>query len=504
MAYLLGYDLGSSFIKASVVDSTTGRVVASRQLPEKEMGISAPYPGWAEQDPEQWYKTVVALTRLLRQDIQGGLEAVKAIGISYQMHGLVVVDQNQRVVRPAIIWCDGRAVETGNQLAEKLGKQYCLQTLGNLPGNFTASKLGWIKQHEPQNFEKVWKMMLPGDYLAMKMSGVCSTTPCGLSEGIMWDYTRNTASSLILECLGISADLLPQIHPNMGVHQVLSRDAAHELGIAAGTPISYRAGDQPNNALSLNVVEPEELAVTAGTSAVIYKVSATLQNDPLSRVNNFLHVNHTAEDPRYGVLLCVNGAGICNSWFRSHFAATPDGRRYTYEQLNEISAQVEPGAQGVRVLPYGNGAERSLQNSAPGASIHHLDFNRHSVAHIARAVQESVVFAMVYGLQSMPGANDQAQRFRAGNANMFKSALFRSVFATVTGSALELYDSDGACGAALGAGVGAGVYSSVKQALGTRAPTCTVEPDQNNTQRYQDIFRDWKQLLGKIKIADEQ
>jgi xylulokinase len=419
---------------------------------------------------------------------------VQAIGISYQMHGLVIVDKNKEVLRPSIIWCDSRAVQIGQKAAKDIGEQRCLKRLFNLPGNFTASKLRWVKENEPEVYSKIHKIMLPGDYIAMKMTSEIKTTPSGLSEGIMWDFESDGLARFVLDNYKIDPGLVAETVPTFSVQGGLTKEAAKELGLSAGTKVSYRAGDQPNNALSLNVLNPGEVAVTAGTSGVVYGISDRKTYDKKSRVNIFVHVNHSKEKHRYGVLLCLNGTGILNSWLKHNFVGA-DGM--DYPQMNEMAAQVPIGADGLVILPYGNGAERTLENRNIGASVHGLNFNVHKRAHFLRAAQEGIVFALNYGLKIMRNMGIELKTVRAGHANMFLSPLFAEAFATITGATVELYNTDGSQGAARGAGIGANIYKGTEDAFVGLEPVKTIEPNQKLAQEYQQVYKNWEKVLNQ-------
>jgi xylulokinase len=493
MALLMGYDVGSSSIKATLMDGETGKALASATSPDRELEIIAKQPGWAEQHPDTWWQHVKLATERIKAKTQFDSCDVKAIGISYQMHGLVVVDKNQQVLRPAIIWCDSRAVPIGQQGAKDIGARKCLKRLLNLPGNFTASKLKWVKDNEPKLYTRIDKMMLPGDFVAMKMTGEIRTTPSGLSEGILWDFEKDTLADFVLDNYGIAPDLVAETVPTFSIQGELTCAAAGELGLRAGTPISYRAGDQPNNALSLSVLKPGEIAVTAGTSGVVYGVTDKKNYDPKSRVNIFVHVNHTARKPRYGVLLCLNGTGILNSWLKHNFG----GDGLDYPQMNDLAAQVPVGSEGLTILPYGNGAERTLENRDIGASLHGWNFNIHKKPHVLRAAQEGIVFALNYGLQIMRDMGTRLKTVKAGNANMFLSPLFAEAFATITGAVVELYKTDGSQGAARGAGLGAGLYKGPEDAFVGLEPVRTVEPNKQLKQAYQGAYETWEAVLNK-------
>jgi xylulokinase len=494
MALLLGYDVGSSSIKATLMDAETGQVLAATTSPDKELDIIAKQSGWAEQDPAIWWENVKLATQKIKAKAEFDAGDVHAIGISYQMHGLVIVDKNKQVLRPSIIWCDSRAVQTGEQAAVDIGREKCLKRLFNLPGNFTASKLKWVMENEPKVYSRIHKMMLPGDYIAMKMTGDIKTTPSGLSEGIMWDFESDGLAGFVLDNYGISSELVAETLPTFSIQGELTKEAADELGLEAGTIVSYRAGDQPNNALSLSVLQPGEIAVTAGTSGVVYGVSDKKNYDQRSRVNVFVHVNHSAENPRYGVLLCLNGTGILNSWLKHNFVA---GEGLDYEQMNELAAQAPVGSDGLVILPYGNGAERTLENRNIGASVHGWNFNMHRKPHFLRAAQEGIVFALNYGLSIMRDMGIELTTVKAGNANMFLSPLFAEAFATVTQATVQLYNTDGSQGAARGAGIGAGVYKSTEEAFVGLEPVKTIEPNEKLSSAYREAYAGWEEVLKR-------
>ncbi|HTE29366.1 MAG TPA: FGGY family carbohydrate kinase [Chryseolinea sp.] len=492
--YLLGWDVGSSSVKASILEVATGKVVAFAQSPSEEMSMLAIQPGWAEQDPAVWWEHAVkSFQACLKKSGLSG-DDIAAIGISYQMHGLVCVDKDQNVLRPSIIWCDSRAVEIGKTAFHELGESYCLQHLLNSPGNFTASKLRWIKVFEPEVFDRIASIMLPGDYLAMKLTGEVTTTRSGLSEGMFWDYQKGTVSAELLKHYGISKTLLATQVETFSVQGRVRAEIAASIGLKAGTPVSYRAGDQPNNAFSLNVLNPGETAATAGTSGVIYSVTDKNAFDPLSRVNAFIHVNDRVERKRNGVLLCINGTGILNSWQRKQ---AQSGTPFGYDQMNGIAAAAPIGSDGLTILPFGNGAERVLEEKNINASVHGLNFNRHNQSHMLRAGQEGIVFALKYGFDVLQGMGLQTKVIRAGNANMFLSPVFREAFVNTIGARLELYDTDGAKGAALGAGVGAGIYSSFEEAFQGLHIIRSEEPRPEAQELYTQAYLHWTSILKK-------
>lgn len=493
MSYLMGYDIGSSSIKATLLEVETGKVIASATSPEIEMSIQAPKPGWAEQDPADWWNNIKLATAKIKQDSSINFQEIKAIGISYQMHGLVIIDQNRKVLRPSIIWCDSRAVEIGERAFQAIGAQTSLKHLLNSPGNFTASKLRWVQENEPEIYQKIAKAMLPGEYVAMVMTGEIKTTPSGLSEGIWWDFQQQNLATLVLNHYGIDPALLPETVPVFSNQGELTKEAAADLGMAAGTKVSYRAGDQPNNAFSLNVLNPGEIAATAGTSGVVYGVGDQPNYDPKSRVNTFVHVNYTPENPRYGILLCLNGCAILNRWLRTNVM----NNDLSYRQMDELASSVPVGAEGLVFLPYGNGAERTLENKNIGGTIHGLQFNIHERAHLIRAAHEGIVFALNYGVDIMKEMGLKVKTVKAGHANMFLSSLFAEAFATITGANVELYNTDGSQGAARGAGVGAGIYKNTEEAFSGLQALKTIEPNPKLAGQYREAYQSWLSVLAK-------
>lgn len=489
--YLLGFDVGSSSVKASLVDSDSGVCVASAFYPEKEAPIIAVKSGWAEQDPQMWWDNAKLSLKKVMADSSVKGEDIKAIGISYQMHGLVCVDKNQNVLRPSIIWCDSRAVPYGEKAFENIGPKECLGHLLNSPGNFTASKLAWVKENEPQLFEKIYKIMLPGDYIAMKLSGTINTTISGLSEGLLWDFKNKKVAKFLLDYFGFDESLIADIVPTFSIQSEVSEAAANELGLKAGTPISYRAGDQPNNALSLNVFNPGEIASTAGTSGVVYGVLGEANYDIKSRVNTFAHVNYQKDMERLGVLLCINGTGILNAWMRRNVA--PEG--ISYSDMNDMMASVPVGSDGITIIPFGNGAERVLENKEIGCSIHGVNFNKHGKAHLMRAAQEGIVFSFCYGMEVMQQMGMDIHKIHAGKANMFLSELFRNTLAGVSGATIELYETDGSVGAAKGAGMGCGIYKDHDEAFATLKKLAVIEPDEKRRAEYLQAYSLWKETL---------
>ena len=489
--YLLGYDVGSSSVKASLVDAGSGKIVASAFYPKHENTIISLKAGWAEQDPCSWWDNLKLATADVLSQAGSGAVEVAAIGISYQMHGLVCVDKNGHPLRHSIIWCDSRAVPYGEAAFKGIGERRCLEHLLNSPGNFTAAKLAWVKENEPALFDKIDKIMLPGDYIAYRLTGEVRTTVGGLSEGMFWDFKENRPASFLLDWFGFDESIIPQVVPTFSEQGLLSAKAARELGLKEGIPVTYRAGDQPNNALSLNVFEPGDIAATAGTSGVVYGVSEKVAYDPESRVNSFAHVNHTPDAPRLGILLCVNGTGIANAWIRRN--VVPEGMMY--DEMNAAALEIPVGSEGVGVLPFGNGAERMLCNKERGCEFYGINFNVHTWKHLARSVQEGIAFSFKYGIDIMENMGMKVGVIRAGSANMFQSKIFRETLSSVTGALIELLDTDGAAGAARGAGIGAGIYKNRDEAFSSLRRVQLVEPSADRSQ-YLEAYSEWKKHIN--------
>lgn len=484
---LLGIDLGTSSIKVSVIDSATQKSLCTVQYPDTETIIIAEQAGWADQSPDLWWENIQqAILKVHTLKVYDPAK-IGAIGIAYQMHGLVLVDKQQKVIRNSIIWCDSRAVEIGNNAFEIIGKEKCLSDLLNSPGNFTASKLAWVKQNEPDVFEKIDKVMLPGDFIAMKLTGEIGTSISALSEGIFWDFKKNELSKDVFRHYGFDTDIIPKILPVFSEHGQLDQAVAAKLSLHPGTVVTYKSGDQPNNALSLNVLNPGEVAASGGTSGVIYGVSDELTYDPKSRINTFAHVNYTTDLKRLGVLLCINGTGILNRWIKDVVASGS-----SYSTMNAEAAKIPVGSQGLKILPFGNGAERMLNNRNIRAHFHHIDLNIHSAPHIFRAVQEGIAFAFRYGLDIMRENGMNPSLIRAGHSSMFSSELFIEAFVNSCGVPLELHSNEGSIGAAIGAGIGKGEFTAENAFSNVRALKI-VEPKK--VSEYDVVYQEWKKLL---------
>lgn len=491
--YLLGYDIGSSSIKTAIVHAETHDVIAVIQYPNREMDMLSRQIGWAEQQPEVWWQHLCQSTRKILFDTGIKPEDIKGIGISYQMHGLVLVDKDLQVLRPSIIWCDSRAASIGKQAFKELGEEYCFQNYLNSPGNFTASKLKWIKDNEPEVYHKTYKILLPGDYIAMKLTGQPNTTISGLSEGVLWNFKEHKIADKVLNYFGFEQNILPEVTPTFSEMGRVTKEAAMQTGLAVGTPVTYRAGDQPNNAVSLNVLNPGEIAATSGTSGVVYGIVDKPLYDTKSRVNAFAHVNYKPTDEHIGILLCINGAGIQYGWVKQQIARS----NTSYQDMDRMASAVPVGSDKVCVLPFGNGSERIFEDRDLGSHIYNLRFNRHRRAHLYRASLEGVAFAFVHGINILKEMGLPVDVIRVANDNMFQSRIFSMTIATLLGIHIEVVDTTGAVGAARASGVGAGIYSSLKEALRGVEPTAMYEPTLNYALCSQ-AYNYWESNLRKV------
>lgn len=491
--YLIGYDIGSSSIKAALVDASSKQALAVVQYPAIEMEIQAPQPGWAEQDPMVWWENICQATRLLLEETEVQPTDIQGVGIAYQMHGLVIVDENKKVLRPSIIWCDSRAVEIGNNAFAKIGEEKCLSEMLNSPGNFTASKLRWVQENEPEIYARIHKMMLPGDFIAMQLTDEICSTASGLSEGILWDFQKEEPASTLLEFYGIKKEFIPEVRPTFSIQGKVTAQAAQATGLKEGTPICFRAGDQPNNAMSLDVMEPGEIAATGGTSGVVYGVLKKANYDRWSRVNGFAHVNHTSENPRIGILLNINGAGIQYSWMKKMLAE--DG--VSYPEMETMASNISIGSDGLRIVPFGNGAERMLKNENVGAQINNLQFNRHGKGHFYRAALEGIAFSFVYGMQILKEMGMDISVMRVGNDNLFQSNIFSQTIANLMQVKINVVKTTGAVGAAKAAGLATGIYQNLKEAMAGNEHVMSFEP-QSEITAHQKAFDLWVNDLGRL------
>ncbi|MCG9790896.1 xylulokinase [Flavobacterium algicola] len=490
--YYIGFDIGSSSIKVALVDSVTGKSLAVVQEPENEMSMLALKNGWAEQKPEEWWLHSCNAIKKLLKNCNVNSSEISGIGISYQMHGLVLVDRDGKSLRPSIIWCDSRAVQIGKDAFAAIGNDICNTRLLNSPSNFTASKLKWVKDNEPEIYNQVYKFMLPGDYLAYRFSNVINTTISGLSEGIMWDFEKDTLADILLNHYGIDQNKVPEIVPTFGLQSRVDKKGAEESGLAIGTPIFYRAGDQPNNALSLNVFNPGEVAATGGTSGVVYAVTESLSVKESARVNNFAHVNYVkGAAPRIGKLLCINGAGIQYRWLLNNLAVA------SYDEMNNLASEIEVGSDGVAIIPFGNGAERMLNNEDVGTRLVNVNLNNHTKSHLCRAALEGIAFSFIYGMEIMEEDGITINVMRAGNDNLFRSAIFSTTIATVMNCVIEIYNTTGAIGAARAAGLHQGDFEKFGSYITDNDYVMTYKPEKN-TNAYRKAYQNWKKELELI------
>lgn len=497
--YSIGFDIGSSSIKAAIIELSSGKEVAMASHPEHEMKIEAPKVGWAEQNPDLWWNSVCIVTNQLLKKTSIHPSSIQSIGIAYQMHGLVLIDKDYKVLRPAIIWCDSRAVEIGEKALSELGHEYCYNNLLNSPGNFTASKLRWVKENEPEIFEKVHKILLPGDFIAMKMTGEINTTKSGLSEGILWDFASDSIAIKLLEYYEIPVEMIPEVVDTFGLQGRLTQDASNEIGLHPKTPLTYRAGDQPNNAMSLRVLSPGEIAASGGTSGVVYGVSDKLLSDRKSRTNAFAHVNHNHLQNRIGQLLCINGAGSQYAWIKKQISLN----NQSYFDMELELKNIPIGSEGLLILPFGNGAERMLNNAQSGAHFCNVQFNIHTREHFFRAALEGIAFSFVYGIKSMVELGIKPETIRVGNDNLFQSHTFSMTICNLLGCNIEMLDTTGAIGAAKASRIGIGAFSSPEEAIESTQSIKIYRPEEG-IDNYQNAYEKWESTLANFIIQTSE
>ncbi|WP_299259373.1 FGGY family carbohydrate kinase [uncultured Aquimarina sp.] len=491
--YYIGFDIGSSSVKAALIDSENGKSIASINEPKDEMDIISVNKDWAEQNPDFWWEYVcIASKRLLKENAISP-ELVIGIGISYQMHGLVLVDKEGSLLRNSIIWCDSRAVDIGNKAFKELGEKKCKSSLLNSPANFTASKLKWVRDNEPGIYKKAYKFMLPGDYIAYKFTGTINTTKSGLSEGILWDYKKQESAKWLLEYYDIDPSLIPDIVDTFSNQGELNSKGAQESGLQKGTPIFYRAGDQPNNALSLNVFNPGEVALTGGTSGVIYAVTDNVSGKEPVKYNNFAHVNYSENKPIIGKLLCINGAGIQYRWLKDNLNLETN----SYQAMNVLASEVPVGSNNLQIIPFGNGAERMFENKTIGTQICNINLNKHTRSHICRATLEGIAFSFVYGMEILRKDGANIKVLRAGNDNLFRSEIFSNTVSTLIDQEIEIYNTTGAIGAARAAGWAQGAFKDIGEMIIKNDKVMTYHP-LHNRDDYQLAYQRWKNELNRI------
>lgn len=471
MAFL-GIDVGTSSVKVSIVGED-GVILASATAPaSSERAINSPNPNWAEQNPEDWWED--AQQAILNLPLEARLQ-VEAIGIAYQMHGLVLVDSQFQPVRPSIIWCDGRNIQESQILAESLGLDALENRLLNKPGTLTLAKLAWVAEHEPETLAKAHTFGLPGDFIAYKLTGEWSTTKSGYSEMVGWDFGASIPFEEGFRKAGWKLPL-PEARPNLEEGAPIQKVIAEKLGLPPSARVTYRAGDQPNNAFGLGVLQQGETAISAGTSGVLYGIGDSSPGLH-EGINRFLHVNS-----QIGVLMCLNGVGSAlafarRTWFQNQ----------SYEALSELASQANP-ENCPYFFPFGNGAERILSERA-FSGFTELDFNRHNLPELARSVFEGIAFAYRLGSEKMEKAGCLSKVVNGTESGLLKSSFFAQLLANELQVELILSEGDGSTAAARGAALG------IKKILPKPAPLKRYLP---TSPANHERFSHWHKILEKF------
>jgi xylulokinase len=489
---LLGLDVGTGGSRALIIGED-GALIASAT--SEHAPFASPGPAWAEQDPDDWWRASQEATRaaLAAAGLPGS--SIRAIGLSGQMHGAVLLDERDRVVRPAIIWCDQRTAAECAWLDRMVGRARLIELTGN-PAltNFTITKLLWVRQHEPERWARVRHVLLPKDYVRFRLSGERAIDVADASGTLMLDVAARRWSAPVLEAAGIPRELLPALFESPDVCAHVSPDAAAATGLAAGTPIVAGAGDQAAGAVGMGITRPGAVSATIGTSGVVFAATDRPAADPAGRLHTFCH----AVPGRWHVMGVTQAAGLSLRWMRELLGAS------SYDDLTHEAAQVPAGSDGVTWAPYLMGERTPHLDPDVRAALVGLSAAQ-GRGHVVRAVLEGVAFSLCDTFAIFAEMSIPVDRIRAGGGGA-RSALWRRIQAAAYGREVETVavDEGAAYGAALLAGVGAGVWSSVDQACEAVVRTSSVtrpEPDEVDImaaayRRYRRVYPALKELYG--------
>ena len=485
----LGIDVGTGGTRAVLIDAS-GKVVASYAT--EHAPFQSAFPGWAEQDPEDWWRATQQAIRAVLVAAACKPADIDAIGLTGQMHGAVLLDAEGNVLRPSLIWCDTRSAPQCDWLHATLGRERVIELTCNpaLP-NFTLTKILWVREHEPQVFARIARILCPKDYIRFRLSGVYAMDVQEASGTLLLDVTHRRWSQPMAEASGVPMEWLPQLFESAEICAALSTPAAAATGLQAGTPIVAGAGDQGAGAVGMGILKPGSVSATIGTSGVVFAATDQPVRDPLGRLHTFCH----AVAGRWHVMGVTQAAGLSLRWFRDAISAGMQGAPASYEQLMALAASAPAGSDGVFWAPYLFGERTPHLDPEVRAAFIGLSAS-HGQAHLVRAVLEGVAYSLrdTFTLFGELGIPVRGVRLGGGGA---RGPLWRQIQADVYGRAVEILTAEegAAYGAALLAGVGAGAWPNVDTACESSIRVAeTIQPDADARDVYERGYQIYRKL----------
>ncbi|MDA1298307.1 MAG: xylulokinase [Chloroflexi bacterium] len=486
----IGIDVGTSSIKAIVV-SAAGAVLSGGEAP---LTVSVPEAGWAEQTPEDWWQGTVSAVNAAVAGLDSSVE-IKAISLSGQMHSLVALDRERRVIRPAILWNDVRTSEQCAFIRNRVGDHKLRQLCGNpAVEGFTATKLLWMRQHEPANFERLRKFVLAKDYVRFRMTGELATEPSDASGTLLFDIVRGDWSAEMCALLELDSAILPPLVGSSAIAGTVTADGARQLGVAAGTPVAGGGADNACAATGSGVVSPGTLLVTIGTSGAVVAPISRPATDPAMRIHSMAH----AAPALWYLMGVVLSAGAALAWWKNSLAGEANGPGF--DELVEAASKVPPGSAGLTLLPYLTG-ERTPHADAVARGVFAGLHAGHSRAHMTRSVLEGVSFALRDSLELMKPLDVSPESAVAVGGGA-RSGAWLQIMADILGVPLKTVGpGEGApLGAAMLAAVGAGSFDTVADAgaawLTTRGQT---DPDPGKAAVYAESYERYRSLYVALR-----
>jgi len=486
--WFLGMDVGTGGTRAVVVDSE-GRLISGAS--SEHAPFRAEHPGWAEQDPEDWW-------RAAQEAIRGALAAapeprqpIGALALTGQMHGAVMLDEDGGVLRPALIWCDTRTQPECDWLTERIGYERLIELTCNpaLP-NFTLTKLLWVKTHQPEIFARIRHVMCPKDYVRYRLTGEFAIDVQEASGTLLLDVTHRRWSQPVAEAAGISESWLPRVFESPEICARISESGAAATGLKAGTPVAAGAGDQGAGAVGMGILRPGSVSATIGTSGVVFAATAEPTKDPKGRLHTFCH----AVPGVWHVMGVTQSAGLSLRWLRDTFFAG-----CSYDALSEAAAKVPAGSEGLAWAPYLLGERTPHLDPEVRAAFTGIGM-QHTAAHFTRAVLEGVAYSLqdTFTLFAELGIPVSGIRLGGGGA---RGGLWRNIQAGVYGHAVEILTAEegGAFGCALMAGVGAGHWSSLDEACGVAIEVAQrIRPEAAEAAAYKTGYASWRKIYPAL------